>query len=622
MTERRTGPLGLAVARSAVRVRGDLALAALDAVAVVSAYLLILVLRFDGRVPALYWNRFWKLLPVVIVAHLGSNLLAGLYGPMWKHASVREARRVLTAGGAVVALVSTLYLLEKARVPASVVVLGGAATTILLGAIRFQSRLFAFNRTRDRGAGGGIRVLVIGAGESAAMIVREMLRSPSAGLVPVAVLDDDPRKQGRSLAGVPVMGRIGEMEKVAAELGVNQVLLAIPSAEHDLVRRVAQAAERAEVTLKVLPPVSELLGTARVRDARDLRIEDLLGRQEVVTDLERVRALLVGKRVLITGAGGSIGAEIARQVAEFEPAALVLLDHDETHLHDVATVLTYPATEMLADIRNRAVVRAGFERHRPEVVFHAAAHKHVPLLEDHPCEAVETNVLGTVNVIDAATAVGVRQFVFISTDKAVHPSSVMGASKQLGEQALLARRPGGGRWCAVRFGNVIGSRGSVIPTFARQIASGGPVTVTDARMTRFFMSIEEAVQLVLQAASFADGGEVFMLDMGEPVNILQLARRMIRLSGYTEAEMPIRISGVRPGEKLTEELRAPGENAWPTPHPGIVGLYPLILPRSDLDQGLHDLRAAVDERADAAARQLLFGLVRRAPAPADDPRSV
>jgi FlaA1/EpsC-like NDP-sugar epimerase len=395
-------------------------------------------------------------------------------------------------------------------------------------------------------------------------------------------------------------------------------VLAITSADRALVERVAAGADIAAVPLKVLPGVREVVrGVPTVKDVRDLQIEDLLGRKQVVTDLDAVRALLCGRTVLITGAG-SIGSEIARQVSQLEPANLVLLDHDETHLHDAAAGLEAPTVQVLADIRDREVVFEIFRRYRPDVVFHAAAHKHVPLLEDHPCEAVTTNIVGTGNVVDAAVAVGVERFVFISTDKAVRPASVMGASKWVGEQIVLAGTPEGARFCSVRFGNVLGSRGSVIPTFARQIAAGGPVTVTHPSMTRFFMSVHEAVQLVLQASVFVEGGEVFMLEMGEAVNIRDLAERMIRLSGHAVGtEIAIRINGPRRGEKLVEELRAPSERAESTAHASILRLLPVPLPVDRLEDGIVELTdLAGCRRGDEVAR-LLFDLVNAAPLDSD-----
>jgi FlaA1/EpsC-like NDP-sugar epimerase len=425
-----------------------------------------------------------------------------------------------------------------------------------------------------------------------------MLRSPKAGLIPIAMLDDDPRTHGRHCLGIPVVGSINDLPRVAAGTLVHQAVLAVADPPVELVRRAADQAELAEVPLRVLRGVAELVqGQITLRDVRDLRIEDVLGREQVVTDLDAVHRLLTGRRVLVTGAGGSIGSEIARQVSEADPAALLVLDHDETHLHELCAGLTGPVGEertvqLLADIRDRDVILQVFERYRPEIVFHAAAHKHVPVLEQHPAEAVRTNVLGTANVVDAARAAGTRHLVFISTDKAVNPSCVMGASKRLGEQLVLARSPLEGRFCAVRFGNVLGSRGSVIPTFLRQINSGGPVTVTDPRMTRFFMSIREAVQLVLQAAAISEGRDVFVLEMGEQVRIIDLARRMIRLAGRRVGDdVEIKVTGVRPGEKLVEELHADNEVLEGTPHPAIRRLHPHTMPLVELNSVLEQLAA-------------------------------
>jgi FlaA1/EpsC-like NDP-sugar epimerase len=336
--------------------------------------------------------------------------------------------------------------------------------------------------------------------------------------------------------------------------------------------------EEAGVGLRVLPSVREIMGgRVSARDIRDLRIEDLLGRQLVSTDLEAVRAIIEGKTVLITGAGGSIGAEISRQVAAFDPRRLVVLDRDEIHLHDLVTVLEGQGDieTALADVRDRGHVFELMARHRPDVVFHAAAHKHLPMLERHPREAVLTNLLGTANVAEAVVAAGVERFVFISTDKAVKPISIMGASKRLAEQVIWSLQGNGCAFSAVRFGNVLGSRGGVVQTFLRQLSMGGPVTVTDPGMARYFMSIEEAVQLVLQAAAMSRGGEVFTLEMGEPVNIMELAREVVRLAGRVPGtDVEITVVGRRPGEKLVEDLLEPSERPGPSDHPSIMVARP------------------------------------------------
>jgi FlaA1/EpsC-like NDP-sugar epimerase len=593
-----------------VRVRGDILLAVLDGVLLAAAFTFALILRFDGTVPPTEWARFRSFLPLALAVALVSSFAWGLYGQLWRHASMQEAQRLLLSGLTVLAVLTSLQLVRTPRMSLSVVVVGVTVGTFFMSALRFQSRLFSFRR---RGAGdtGGLRVLVIGAGDAGAALVRDMLRSPRAGLTPVAVLDEDPRRHGRSFMGLRIHGGIDELPSVAARTDAHQAVLAMSSVDNETIRRVASASEAAGIALRIVPGLRQTVGDGiSIRDVRDLEIEDLLGRNEVTTDLDGVRRLLGGRRVLITGAGGSIGSEIARQVAACDPSSLILLDNDETHLFDAAISIDRPVEQVLADIREGGRITAVFQQYRPEVVFHAAAHKHVPLLEEHPCEAVSTNVVGTDHVLDAASAVGVEHLVFVSTDKAVRPSSVMGASKRLGEQLMLAKTPPGASYCAVRFGNVLGSRGSVIPTFMRQIHAGGPVTVTDRRMTRFFMSIPEACQLVLQAAALAEGGEIFMLDMGEPVQIVDLAERMIRLSGRRVGQdIEIRVTGVRPGEKLCEELSAPDEEVSATVHPSIARLQPTLVPSDRLDAGVMQLKRSVLALDSDKATALLFDLV-------------
>ena len=579
-------------ARIVAHLRRDVPLVLLDIAVALVAYLVPLVLRFEGRVPSRYWDSFWLFMPLVVMVHLATNMMFRLYGHMWRYASIEEARRVIgaavTAGAGVVLLGEIMG--EQGRVlPLSVVVFGTFLSLLGFGAIRFQSRLFAFRRRYD--APEPKRVLIVGAGDAGSMVLRDILRNAALGLRPVALVDDDPRKRGRSLHGVRILGSRGDIPDLVAKLAVDQVIFAIPSARGDVVRDVVACCEQADVVLKMLPSVRELVGgRVSIRDVRDLRIDDFLGRQPVETDLQAVGRILRGKRVLITGAGGSIGAEISHQVAAFQPAELLLLDHDESHLYDVSKTLRdgLEPQLLLADIRNRERIHAIFARHRPEVVFHAAAHKHVPFLEAHPEEAVLTNVIGTASLADAAMACGTKRFVLISTDKAIRPVSVMGSSKWLAEQILWSLQGRNGcTYSAVRFGNVLGSRGSVIPTFIRQIARGEAVTVTDPEMSRFFMSVREAVQLVLQAAALSEGGEVFTLRMGEPVTILDLARKVIRMTGRVpDKDVEISIVGARPGEKLVEEVVNVDEESLDSAHPSIVVSRPAkpdpVLLRSSL----------------------------------------
>lgn len=603
-------PKSMKLARAAARVRADIPLALLDAVLVVSSFMVLLFVRFNGDLPALgeYSDRVASFLPVIVLVHLATNWIWGLYGPIWQHASIAEARRIVLAGVSAGALIYLLNPLQPLPIPRSVALIGALGATGLMGLARFQARMFGSKRYLDRSA---TQVVVVGAGSAGATIVREMIRQPDTGRTPVAVVDDNPRKQGRSLMGVPVVGDISKLAAVVKQYGGQEVLVAIPSANQELLHEIMQGAQLAAVPLQTLPPVRELLGaTPRVRDARNVKIDDLLGRKQVPIDLDAVRTAVQGRTVVITGAGGSIGSEIARQVASCGPDRLLLLDHDETHLHDARGAIGPQAEMVLADIRDAEQMIDLFVEAQPDLVFHAAAHKHVPLLETYPGEAVRTNVLGTRNIVEAATKVGVERVVFISTDKAVRPSNNLGYSKWLGEQLVLHGTPPAAPWCSVRFGNVLGSRGSVIPTFGRQIEEGGPVTVTDPRMTRFFMSVPEAVQLVLQAAVMSEGGEIYMLDMGEPVNILEMAERMIRLSGHqVGTEIPIHFTGCRPGEKLTEDLQNPEEEAAPTDHPSIVRLTPVAIPGKLLWDGTNALEDLAGQRRGEATASSLAEMV-------------
>ena len=600
------------VAAAASRVRAAILFVVLDALAVLIGYGLAEVTYFRDRAPSGYWLHFTAFLAVAVVVTILSNRFYGLYGRMWRHAGADEARQLLLSVATTLTVLVAFWPVGKALhiqlVPPIVVVVGCMFSAAGMGIIRFHSRLFAWQRGAKRL---GLRVAVIGSRDAGAAAIREMLRSPGAGLVPVAVFDDDKGAHGLSLLGVPVVGGIDEIPKATSRYTIQQVLLTIPSPSPELVDRALRASEQAGVSMKILPGVKDMIDEPNhltaLRQAREPQIEDLLGRTPVPTDLESVRRSIEGQRVLVTGAGGSIGSEICRQISILGPAQLVLLDHDETHLHDTAATLVGEAEQALVDIFDRDAVFETFEQFRPDVVFHAAAHKHVPVLEQHPIEAAKTNVLGTLNVVDAAAVVGTCRFVQISTDKAVHPSSVMGASKRLAEQTVLAHAPADGAYCTVRFGNVLGSRGSVIPTFARQISQGGPVTVTDPRMTRFFMSVEEAVQLVLQASVLSEGGEIFMLEMGVPVRIIDLAERMIRLSGcQVGIDIPIEITGMRPGEKLNEVLSTPDEEIFGTTHPYINRLVPARAPTEVFAAELEELELATQRRDKDTVRTLLF----------------
>ncbi len=609
-----SGGLSRRIPVLASRVRAQLLFMVLDAACVVAGYGAAEVFFWRNVAPTTYGWHFALFVLIVMVVTLVCNQIYGLYGRMWRHAGLEEARQIILSSGTVAVFLLVIYTAVQIAgyqvVHAEVVIIGLILTTLGMSLIRFQSRIFAWQRG-DRGS--GLRVAIVGSRDAAASAVREMIRHPDAGLVPVAVFDDDTSVHGMSLIGVPIVGGIRDIPAATSRYKLQEVLLAIPDASPETIADVLHTTEAAGITMKVLPTVHDVVtgrtGMLAIRRAREPSIEDLLGRTPVATDLEGVRLSLEGHRVLVTGAGGSIGSEICRQVAGFAPSELVLLDHDETHLHDTASTLEGRFVQALVDINDRSALADAFERYRPDVVLHTAAHKHVPVLEDHPVEAARTNVFGTLNVIEASAAVGVTRFLLISSDKAVRPSSIMGASKRAAEQVLLNRSPQGGLYCAVRFGNVLGSRGSVIPTFARQIQSGGPVTVTDPRMTRFFMSVEEAVQLVLQASLLSEGRDIFMLEMGEPVPIIDLARRMIQLSGgQVDVDIAIKIVGIRPGEKLAEDLCEPDEEIQVTEHPSISRLLPVTAPQDWFDSCLSQLGDAM-YRGDAdKVRQLLFAI--------------
>jgi FlaA1/EpsC-like NDP-sugar epimerase len=527
--------------------------------------------------------------------------LAGLYQGRFQRGSFEEVIRVGTAG---VATALCLILAEAFAVPGGRAGLGMIVATTafaLPATLAARHAICALRQRPPTLAPAGIKIIIFGAGSAGTYLVRRLVGGES-GYQPVALLDDDPAKRRLRICGVPVAGDRSQLPAVAARTGATVLVIAIARADGTLVRELTAAAERCGLVPKVIPSVTEVLtGGARIDGVRDPRISDLLGRRPIETDVAAARAHLAGRRVLVTGAGGSIGSELCRQLHQLQPAQLILLDRDESALHAVQLALHGRALfdgeeAVLADIRDPGRVREVFERFQPEIVFHAAALKHLPLLERYPAEALKTNVWGTLTVLEAAAACGVQTFVNISTDKAAAPQSVLGYSKRIAER-LTAHVAGqaAGRYLSVRFGNVLGSRGSVLTALSAQVAAGGPVTVTHPEITRYFMTAGEAVQLVVQAAVIGCGGEVLVLDMGEPVRIADIARR---LTGATGREIGIVYTGLRPGEKLAEDLRGPGEPDVRPHHPLIMQVRVPPLPPgrvTALDPGLgpDELRAAL-----------------------------
>jgi FlaA1/EpsC-like NDP-sugar epimerase len=534
----------------------------------------------------------------------------GLYQRVWAYASIEEMKLIVQAVSMASALVTiamvALFVLGVfARLPRSVFIIDWMTSLAVVGALRFSLRLLAEENAGDNGETqhSAVRgVLIIGAGDAGALVVREMQKNPQLGLAPVAFLDDDTDKHGHQIHGVRVEGGLGALPEQLKKPAVDEVVMAIPSAPGSVLRKVAEMCRQQNVPFRTMPGIYELIGgSVNVNRLRKVDIADLLRRQPAKIDRERVGANLRGKRVLVTGAGGSIASELCRQVARWKPAQIVLLGHGENSVFDILLELNSDFTDLdlqpvIADVRNVSRLGQIVARYRPDVIFHAAAHKHVPLMEINAVEAVTNNILGTRNVVAAALENAVERLVMISTDKAVQPSSVMGATKRIAEWIVMdAAASHGKAYSVVRFGNVLGSRGSIVPLFEQQIAKGGPLTITHPEMERYFMTIPEAVHLVLQASSFDEGGELYMLDMGEPVRIIDLAEDLIRLSGLEPGEdIEIVFKGLRPGEKLREELWEPGAEYQPTEHPDIRR----VRVASTLAAG--DLQAAVTRLADLA----------------------
>ena len=561
--------------------------AALVAVAVVLAYRL----RFDTDIPPRYEDLLWATLAPTVVMSVVVFAAFGLYQRWWRYTSQRDYVQIVQALiVATLAMAAYAVVVHPVTQPSSV---GGDVTVsvppgvlafffllslFLVGGARFVAHAVYERPLRGfRAKSDARRILIVGAGDGGRLVLREIMRNPGLGLNPVGFVDDDPLKRRQRVDGVRVLGTTADLAGVLDEVEPDEVTIAIPSAPGTLRSKVVRACRDRGIPVRTLPTVFELLqgGPNVVRQVREVQVEDVLGRDPVLMDIDRVGRYLEGKVVMVTGAGGSIGSELCRQIARVAPRRMVLVDHAEEHLFNIQRELeddrhVHPSTlaAVLADCKEGERMREVFAEHRPTVVFHAAAYKHVGLMELNPVEAVRNNALATRGLAQVAGESGVERFLLVSTDKAVLPATVMGASKALAEFAI---EEAGQRWprtrfAAVRFGNVLGSSGSVVPIFRRQIARGGPLTITDERMQRYFMTIPEAVQLIIRAGNLGTGGEVFVLDMGEPVRIMDLAKAMIELSGLkADEDIAIEVVGRRPGEKLDEALFNPYERVQPTP---------------------------------------------------------
>lgn len=551
-------------------------------------------LSFAFRLETLYLGKYLPacLLFTALAVSLKPTVFyfRGLYRQLWRYASVDDALSIaaaVTLGSILIAALTLGLVIPWGVVPAfprSALAIDWLLTMVLTGGVRFSLRILEQMRVRQAGLSlkkppaTRKRVLIIGAGEAGNMLLKEIQANPGLGLFPVGFVDDDPTKHGLRIRNVPVLGPRSQIPKFVQTTAAEEVVIAMPTAPGSVIRETMEICRQVGIPCRTIPGLYELLnGAVTVQQIREVRIEDLLRREPIQIDLVEVSRLLKGARILVTGAGGSIGSELCRQVAVHQPELLVLVGHGENSIFHVYMELSrlFPSLKVvpiIADVRNQRRIERLFQQFRPTIVFHSAAHKHVPLMEYNPVEAITNNVFGTRNVIEAAVSNGLERFVLISTDKAVNPVSVMGASKRVAELLVqvMARRYSAAL-VSVRFGNVLGSRGSVVPLFQRQIAAGGPITVTHPEARRFFMSIPEAAQLVLQAAAMGRGGEIFVLDMGDPIRILDMAQDLIRLHGLEPGrDIEIVFTGLRPGEKLCEELFFAWEKPERTKHPKIL----------------------------------------------------
>jgi len=530
---------------------------------------LALWLRFDGEIPAPQLATWQRILPVILLIRAAVFAVLRLYEDLWRYTSTWDLRNILIGvfSSSVVVFVVVRWGMGITTYPRSVFIIDAILLIVFMGGLRLIRRITAeFVRNRE-----GKRVVIFGAGDAGEMIARDMRNKASYGYRPVGFIDDDPRKVGRRIHGLPVLGTRKNTDKLIALTQPDEVLIAMPSAPPRTIREIVQSLENYNVPIRTLPNLRDLIECrVEVGQIRSLVVDDLLARVPVGLDEEPLKQLIGGRRVMVTGAGGSIGSELCRQIAALRPASLLMFERYENSLHELRLELhdrghTSGVCAIVGDVADPVSVTEALRQHRPDVIFHAAAHKHVPLMEENPCEAIKNNVRGTRILAEAAQQNGVERFILISTDKAVNPTSVMGASKRVAELIVNFQRHGDTSFSVVRFGNVLGSNGSVVPRFIDQIKRGGPVTITHPEIRRFFMLIPEAVQLVLHAATQGQNGAIYVLDMGEPVKLVDLARHLIHLSGrIPDDEIAIEFIGLRPGEKLFEELIGAREQALPS----------------------------------------------------------
>lgn len=601
--------------------------------AIIAAY----YTRFEATPVGPYRAQLLFLIPTLPLTRLAIGRLFGVYQTSWRLFGLPEAVLLLQSVAPVTGLLLVARLLMPLWPGYGVVPFGVIALEIfftvtgtvgLRALTRIVDEHFERERVRTQTRDVPKRALLVGAGRAGRMAARELRNRPDTGYDPIGFLDDDPARANQIIEGVRVLGTTDDVVAIADRVGAEVIILTMPATSRARVRAIVERCRKTGLPVQTVPGLFELIsGRVGITKIRPLRIEDLLGRDVVELDEQvwsRVQTAFADKRVMVTGAGGSIGAELCRQLADLSPASLVLFEANENNLFEIEEEIRHKIGERaipcLGDVRDTAQVEKVFAEHRPQVVFHAAAYKHVPMMELHPAAAIINNVRGTRIVTDAADRHGVERFLLVSTDKAVNPTSIMGASKRVAEMVVHARNgTSSTRFCAVRFGNVLGSRGSVLHTFQRQIEQGGPVTVTHPEITRFFMTIPEAVRLLIQACAIGDGGETFLLDMGEPVKILDMAKQMIRLAGLSEDEVPIEIVGLRLGEKLHEELLRHGEQGEQSSVAGIMLAKAAATDRIDVATWVDRLERAGEEQDIETIRRILTTATGYAP-PGDSPK--
>lgn len=602
------------------------------------AYLIALLLRFEFNVVSDQFNHYLAIymdnIMVIAIFKLIVFAILGLYNSLWKYAGTEEiVKVVLSAFGAFAAVFFYLRLTGQV-IPRGVQGISFFLDIIFIGGVRLSYRSFRdFRYTRSfhflstlnsKGVSDLTKVLIIGAGSAAASMIKEIRENPETGKAVVAVIDDDPSKIGTRIVGKKIIGNRSVIAKTVEKYNIDEIIIAIPTAKKKEIQGIVNECNKSNCKVQILPAFIDLIdGKVSISKLRDVEIEDLLGRDSVSVNLKEISGYIDGKIIMVTGGGGSIGSELCRQIAEFKPRKLIALDIYENTLYELANEMKALHPDLafepvIASVRNKKRLDEVFGRYKPHVVFHAAAHKHVPLMEANPKEAVWNNIIGTKNIIDLSHDHVVEKFVLISTDKAVNPTNVMGASKRVAEMLMQEKSyKSQTRFSAVRFGNVLGSNGSVLPLFRQQIEMGGPVTVTHEDVTRYFMTIPEAVQLVIQAGAMAEGGEIFILDMGDAIKIMDLAENVIRLSGYIPyVDIDIVITGLRPGEKLYEELLLDEEGIKKTSHNNIyVGspVPPTPALADILQQGDQSLESAVDQITGETDQEVIGWLHRLVP---------